>query len=102
MASTAIVIDLPASASIGSVPALIRNGYRPVPLYNAVPGSGIASHARSMSRRSSSGILAFTSVVRQTLPYRPEAPPAFLLDADRRIARPGVSMGPGVFSIIGR
>ncbi len=97
---TAVVVDLPAATSVALAVPLALHGYRPVPLYNAVPGpgrTGVASAAgvRVDLRPVVAAITASAAELRATgLP--PTAPPAFLLDADRRVGSPGFD-GPGSF-----
>lgn len=81
----ALVLDLPGALGVELGVALAKRGYRPVPLYNALPGPS-GDHAlvevwpilRAMERDVAS--LAGT-------PLPPDAPPAFLLD-ERRAGRP--------------
>lgn len=89
-----LVIDLPGVRSVQLAEALAKNGYRPVPLFNAVPGpmadpidrvvqplvdvNGIAQALQAASTRSADGLRALPT----------EAPPVFVLDANRRIGRP--------------
>lgn len=88
---TALVIDLPGAAAVQLAAALVPAGYRPVPLYNAAPGpmqdlpdGTPASMVDVWPILKSLG--EWTPLLaRQKLPHL--APPAFLLDANRRIAR---------------
>lgn len=85
-ARTAIVVDLPGAESARMGMALGRRGYRPVPLYNACPGG--PSPAVDLAP-----IVAELVGGAGELPQlaiAPDAPPAFLLDADRlrKIAEP--------------
>ena len=83
---TALVIDLPGALGVHVGLALAQRGYRPVPLYNAVlPPPGVRSVVDGMP------ILA--ALVRgvdqlKALSIPSSAPPAFLLDADRRFGEP--------------
>jgi len=79
---TAIVVDLPGAYGVEVGIRLARHGYRPVPLYNAVPRIGLSpelvdvrSIIRSLADRAS-------ELVELKLPF--DARPAFLLDANRR------------------
>ena len=78
---TAIVVDLPGATSVAVGLVLAERGYRPVPLFNAVPGSIVAARVEvwpivhEISRGTSR--LAVMQLA-------PGAPPAFLLDAGRR------------------
>ncbi len=90
-----LVLDLPGHEGVAVALDLARCGYRPVPLYNALPGpreqelsatgwlatpplvevSGILNTLRAATRRlADAGLPA-------------EAPPAFLLDARRRVGQ---------------
>jgi hypothetical protein len=89
-ASTAFVIDLPGAESVRRGVALARSGWRPVPLYNAVPGSAalvdVASIVLAMRR---------ATALLEPLALAHARPPVFLLDASRRLgtgepARPGM------------
>jgi hypothetical protein len=90
----AIVVDLPGPDGVVWGMELARRGYRPVPVYNALPfplrEKSFAPEKRSKSTVNVVQILAAlfgeTSSLEQ-LRLSPVAPPAFLLDADRRIAR---------------
>lgn len=85
--STGIVIDLPGSAGVWYALALARAGYRPVPLYNAVPApSRIAEPSASAV-----DLLPVVAALGQAAPellqlaLRVDAPPAFMLDSNRRV-----------------
>ena len=92
--SAAIVVDLPGEDSVVYGIELARCGYRPVPLYNALPfpvkEKDLPPHARSRTTVDVLPILA--AICRETetlkqLRLATASPPAFLVDADRRIAR---------------
>ena len=89
---TALIVDLPGVLSLGHGLALARRGYRPVPLYNTTltSGASVAVDAVPIARE----LVRGTQLLR-SLTLRPDAPPAFLLDA-RRMA-PDVPPKPGVF-----
>ena len=76
---TALVLDLSGAAGVRVGAGLARHGFRPVPLYNAIPGGGsVISYDEVMeslaaTAGSLSGLLQ-------------DAPPAFLLDR-RRMGR---------------
>lgn len=79
--STAFVVDLPGAESVRFGMALARRGWRPVPLYNALPDEPTAA------------LVDVASIVRSLRPATAELerlalaadrPPAFLLDAQRR------------------
>lgn len=90
--SAAIVVDLPGAAGVNVAIALARLGYRPIPLYNAVP-------------RAMGALCDLMPVVAALARVTPEleqldlpinAPPAFLLDANRRVGT-GVTPTPGMY-----
>lgn len=77
---TTIVVDLPGAMSVATGMALAGIGYRPVPLYNSVPGPAPVLEMGAVAAE----ILRDTDRLRQTrLPL--DAPPAFLLDSRRRL-----------------
>jgi hypothetical protein len=86
---TALVLELPGKSALRLGVALARRGYRPVPLFNGVPhpdGGFVPSGAIARLLVSLAGELAQSG-----LPL--DAPPAFVLDADRmaggRVPTPG-------------
>lgn len=98
-----IVVDLPGAEGVLTGIALASHGYRPVPLYNAlpVPFSGILLHPlRGQSLAAVSVMPILGTIWRGTeqlakLGLPADAPPAFLLDANRLGA--GRKMLPGEF-----
>lgn len=84
---TAMVIDLPAGDGAELGVALVQHGFRPIPLYNALPSPLAIVEVRPMM-----------DVLVRGAPFLAEvqssASPAFLLDADRmglgRSVRPGL------------
>jgi hypothetical protein len=88
---TAIILDLPGPMAIWFGIALGERGYRPVPLYNGVPGPSalIDVNPIRMALHEVEGPL--TDFLTR-LPA--DAPPAFLLDAHRSA---GAFAGPGLF-----
>lgn len=85
---TAIVVDLPGEAGVQMGMALARVGYRPVPLYNAAPGPG-----PELSFGLPQAMVEVRPILWALREFGPElaalklpacAPPAFLLDANRR------------------
>jgi hypothetical protein len=99
----ALVIDLPGDEGVWVGAALVARGYRPVPLYNALPlPFGSLVHDPE-SRRSIAAVdvLPIISTLRATaeqlaaIDIRPDAPPAFLLDAKRQ--GDNLAMQPGDF-----
>jgi hypothetical protein len=100
--SYALIVDLPGEEGVLYGLELARRGYRPIPLYNALPfplnEKLTPPQARSRTTVEVTPILA--AICRETVTLEqirlsPAAPPAFLLDADRRIAR--IDPEPGVF-----
>jgi len=101
--STAIVIDLPGAEAVPWGLAFARRGWRPVPLYNAVPGGfgtytppvasppgGLVAPLTTMG----SALIDVRVIVRamrratplvRDLAIPEDRPPVFLLDADRRV-----------------
>jgi hypothetical protein len=91
----AVVVDLPGASSVEAGLDLADLGFRPVPLYNAVPGpwaSAVDWRQGSEHSRSSNSLVDVIPIVRalatgasaltgRRLPL--DAPPAFLLDANR-------------------
>src|SRR6266700_314203 len=98
----AIIVDLPGDDGVLWGMHLARSGYRPIPLYNALPfplGMKM-SVLRSRPQTTVNVELILAALYRETttlqqIPMSKEAPPAFLLDADRRIAC--VDPEPGCF-----
>jgi hypothetical protein len=82
--STAVVVDLPGVESIAMGLALADLGFRPVPLFNALPSPAPVVPMRDVVR----AIVSGASLLAGSQPP-PHAPPAFLLDARR--AGPGES-----------
>jgi hypothetical protein len=83
---TAIVVDVPGVSGVSLGVALARRGYRPVPLYNSCP-SPVGSAAESLAivdARSIMGALTAGTTALTSCALAAGAPPAFLLDADRR------------------
>ncbi len=85
----ALVLDLPGAEGVFTGLALAQGGYRPVPLYNAVPlpTDGLPSEREGVTLVDVMPILAALARLAPTVAgcsLRAEAPPAFLLDAHRR------------------
>ena len=100
--STAIICDLPNEDGVIWGMQFARQGYRPIPLYNALPFPLNETNSppgfRSKSTVNVEPILVALHRETTTLkeiPLSAFAPPAFLLDADRRIAR--IDPLPGTF-----
>jgi hypothetical protein len=90
--ATAMVVDLPGIQGVTLALSLAEIGYRPVPLYNACPepvgDTAIVDVRPIMIALATSA----SSLVGLNLPT--DAPPAFLLDANRN---PGAAALPGQF-----
>jgi hypothetical protein len=80
-AHTAILLDLPGPRAIPLALGLAQAGYQPVPLYNAVPGP--TPGAEVVDVRPILDALAAAAPILRELTLAPDAPPVFLLDADR-------------------
>ena len=78
---TAIIIDLPGASSVEEGIALAQLGYRPIPLYNGVEQTGTLSPVVATAQLSEA-IVTATDIL-ANIPIAPNAPPAFLLDANR-------------------
>jgi hypothetical protein len=87
---TALVADLPGVNSVETGIALARRGYRPVPLYNTSAGPSALLNVTDLDEALSSASTALREIA-----LSPDAPPAFLVDADRM--RPGVPSNPGCY-----
>jgi hypothetical protein len=83
-----LVIDLPGQTSTLAGVGVVDHGFRPVPLYNAVPSEQAIVDLRPMMAVLANGAA-------RVLTTRPSAPPAFLLDANRMAA--GQAAPPGSF-----
>lgn len=85
---TAIVLDLPAQHGVDLGLLLACRGFRPVPLYNAVPwpggGTGRRAGASVCDMLPQISALMESSAALAALRLPPGAPPAFLLDSARR------------------
>lgn len=87
----AMILDLPGDAGVQVGLALARRGYRPVPLYNAVPLPASVSPIDPGSGRSVAavdvvpiiGALRSAAPLLASLPVAPDASPTFILDANR-------------------
>ncbi|HLH56339.1 MAG TPA: hypothetical protein VKY92_22320, partial [Verrucomicrobiae bacterium] len=100
---TAMVLDLPKDEGVWLAIALAGRGYRPVPLYNAIPlpfGAPVSDPA-SQRPVAAVDVVPIVSALRQGadqlggLKIPRDAPPAFLLDANRQGT--GVRMLPDEF-----
>jgi hypothetical protein len=98
----ALVIDLPGPDGIWIGLALAGRGFRPVPLFNAIPDprtpmpSSLNTNATAVvDVNPILAALQTAALPLQNLTLAPNAPPAFLLDANRRGA--GQALTPGRF-----
>jgi len=88
---TALVVDLPGTEGVSAGLALAEYGYRPVPLYNAVPLPSDFPPRDPLTGRSLSVVqvlpilhaLITGAEWLAQIQLPPDAPPAFLLDANR-------------------
>ena len=81
--ATAVIVDLPGGRGVAEGLALAKIGYRPVPLYNGVSATGrtpMLVPTREVVDALSAGAASIALAGRA---LRPNAPPAFLLDANR-------------------
>lgn len=83
--ATAIVVDLPGAHCVRLGEALVLAGFRPVPLFNAVPSATGLVDVQPIAH-ALHGVSERVAVPLSSLPAA--APPAFLLDANRREGRP--------------
>ena len=79
----AVVVELPGEESLLTGLKLATRGFRPVPLYNATWGPRPALDVSLIVRWLRAGAEFLTKAG-----LRPDAPPAFLLDADRNRRQP--------------
>lgn len=91
--TSAMIIELPGQEGVLWGIELARLGYRPVALYNALPFPPQEKLARPASRTESTvnvepilAALVHETAALQQIQLPLDAPPAFLLDADRRLA----------------
>ena len=80
--STAIIVDLPGAFGVGMGLALALRGYQPVPLYNASPAPIGSRAVVDVQAILDALVIAAPQVAQVRLPA--DAPPVFLLDANRR------------------
>ena len=112
--ATALVLDLPGALGAQMAGPLVERGYRPVPLYNSCPSpvwsgqsESVASFLFSESAppvgRPAVDVLPILQALQTNAPLLrgarlpQEAPPAFLLDANRRMGQMGFISEPGAF-----
>lgn len=78
---TAVISDQPGEDGVLEGLALAQLGYRPVPLYNGVPAPN--SQAMSVNVNGIINVLYSGAGLLSDMPLKSDAPPAFLLDANR-------------------
>jgi len=100
--NTVIVIDLPGARSVEIGIQLVREGYRPVPLYNGLPGSGMSEQVSILSPNALGATVDVAGLMdalcRGTRILRgaslaSDAPPTFLLDSDRLMGNRPLAVG---------
>ncbi len=98
----ALVVDLPGTAVLAAGLALAQRGYRPVSLLSSLPpaanapaGSAFYGVACAVEVRAQLAQLAHGSAILSALTLPADAPPAFLIDADRQA--PGKQVVPSMF-----
>lgn len=94
--NSAIVVDLPGAAGVWMGMALAGQGYRPVPLYNAAPGPEQSLSGAPVAVVEVWPIVAALhagAAILRELPLAEDAPPVFLLDAERRSGRGVIAPG---------
>jgi hypothetical protein len=99
----AFVLDLPDEEGVRLGMEMARRGYRPVPLYNALPKpTAIDLNKLAWDDDDPVSVVDMDSIVHalwhetealSQLTLRPDAPPVFLLDANRRTGRAAPSPG---------
>ncbi len=80
----ALIVDLPGAISVRCGLALASLGYRPVPLFNAVPPPAGSAAASVVDVEPILNALQQGAQRLQELSIPTEAPPAFLMDANRQ------------------
>ena len=91
-ARSALVLDLPGAEGVLLGLELAMRGYRPVPVYNAVPLPSGEPQVDSLTGRPVAAVqvlpilvaLRGGAAILGQIPLPPDAPPVFLLDAHRR------------------
>ena len=94
--SAAIIVDLPGKEGVLEGLALAKIGYRPIPLYNGVCGnpSGRFGISAVPVHEIEDALYCFADELPR-LNLKPDAPPAFLLDANRMQEAKGFLKTPG-------
>lgn len=97
--SLMVILDLPGMESVAGAVELARRGYRPVPLFNALPGPDISDWQNRVS------VCNIWTIVEALVAGAEElrkiqvpagAPPVFMLDADRATGTM-LTVQPGMF-----
>lgn len=87
--ATALVVNLPGAEAVSFGLEFARHGYRPVPLFNGAPGPAAVVPVESIMN-----VLRLATAPLMSIRLDDAAPPAFLLDANRRSlaapTRPGM------------
>jgi hypothetical protein len=99
--STAVVVDVPGDAGVWIGLALAGEGYAPVPLYNAIPAPPVPDVGTDLAIDTSAVVTVWPivhSLVRaasalESQQVSCDAPPAFLLDANRAYGAAKPSLG---------
>lgn len=81
---TALVVDLRGAATVRYGLALAALGYRPVPLFNAIPPPMPSECAAVVQIEPILSAITSGAEMLRTTSIEPNAPPAFLIDADRQ------------------
>jgi len=84
----AVVVDLPGGQAVLVGLALAQRGYRPVPLFNGTSGPNAVVAVEPIEHA-----LGYGAELLKNTALRPDARPAFLLDADRGEPRGGAEPG---------
>jgi hypothetical protein len=92
---TAMVLDLPGPGAVPLALSLAIVGYRPVPLYNSVPGPSFAPAGAALDMMLILRALQIVAPQLNSLGIKSDAPPVFLLDARRAIG--SAPLVPGTF-----
>lgn len=79
LGNSAVVVDLPGAASVAVGLSFAERGFRPVPVFNGTIGPSAVVDVRDLV-----GALGAGALVLKGMAIRPDAPPAFLLDANRK------------------
>lgn len=110
MSDTVLVADLPGQQGVGMGLEFARNGYRPIPLYNACPQPNLPPSPQTWPRESilserettvqaAIDVLPIISAMRwasdelRTIEFPMKTPPVFLLDSRRKGDRQRVCIG---------